>query len=943
MQSDRPRPQPSRSARAGVRSLIVLITVAVAIAAAAAIFIGRRLNRPLHVSTDIIGYPTFHAFNPYVYEQTYYLAVLGFPLIMVAVLVTSIVIWRRLRLPLPTLRPTFPDEPDTIPLSAGREGSAVDMAGSVARVLAVGAVLGLALAVWRGDSDLTVAGDAAAVALIYAIAVAAVALLSSQWAPNRSRLIVRRNIARANVVGATLSLIGPVVAAQVTQVDVAGDGATRHYTWLPASLGIAIVVAGLLVSAWRLRHAGDDAGTVARLERRAVFLVAVPVGLFLLLASLPGVIVKFQAFEDGQGLTTLRLVQQGAFPWRDWATTHGVLEDAVQTLFSSTAVQDSNWGIHAGFTLLIVPACLIALYFLAYRVLGRTWPFLVLLGLMFFDGGYSLAYLRFAFWPLILILLGLVIDRRRPWLAAVLGAVIVAQAVISQETAYCLPGVGLALLGSDASRVDWRRKSARLRGFAMTFWAIAGGAVVTVALLIILVNQHALSDFIRFYTAEAPDHILTGAIPHLPLNGYFGKMALIPIAAMLATIALLATKVWLRRRLNTLDWMLVAAAVLAFLYYPKFLDRADLHVGEAFAAAAPMLVILAAALLKAADPVVRWRWRSPSSITAFRYTVAGLLIAAVVTQWPVSLGQVVSTAPSHFRMVAATEPTIPAIGYAMPQAIDPLLVSDLNTFLHAYMKSGDRIFDFTNEPGLLFYLLDFRPSTAYYTVTVAIRQVVQQDLVDQLRADRPLFVVFAQREVGLPGWDGVPNMVRHYDVSQYLLANYRPFIDVHGQVIYVDKRASLPDPLSLHLPLSTPLISTDLPFRGLSCEWGYSPNYLSVTPPAPPPGQQAITVNLTRDGPTSYLLTLPPGHRWDDYNWFEMNAASSFTASQLQLQDEPPPAGEQRAVTFWTMKGSPSTYRFPIGACSQWPGYGDAPLHLTMTSGQDIGSVRLLP
>jgi hypothetical protein len=294
-------------------------------------------------------------------------------------------------------------------------------------------------------------------------------------------------------------------------------------------------------------------------------------------------------------------------------------------------------------------------------------------------------------------------------------------------------------------------------------------------------------------------------------------------------------------------------------------------------------------------------------------------------------------------MVAATEPSIPAIGYATPQAIDPLLVSDLNTFLHAYMKSGDRIFDFTNEPGLLFYLLDFRPSTAYYTVTVALREVVQQDLVDQLRDDRPLFVVFAQGEVGLPGWDDVPNMVRHYDVSQYLLANYRPFIDVHGQVIYVDKRANVPDPGSLQLRLSTPLIGTDLPFRGLNCDWGYSPNFLSVTPPAPPPGQQAITVNLTRDGPTSYLLTLPPGHQWHDYNWFEMNAASSFTAGKLQLQDQAPPPGEARAVNFWTMNGSPSTYRFPIGACSQWPGYGNAPLHLTMTSGQDIGSVQLLP
>jgi hypothetical protein len=941
----------SRSARAGVRSLIVLIATSVAFAATVAVFIGRRLNVPLHVSTDVIGYPIFHAFNPYVYEETYYLAVIGFPVIALAVLFTAIVIWRRLRLPLPTLRPTFVDEQDAVPLTAARQWSAMDVAGSVARVLAVGAVLGLVVAVGRGDSDITLARDAAAVTLAYVAVVVGVAFLLAQWARGRSWLGVRRHVARANVVGATISLVGPVVAAQVTQVYVVSDRTIHHYTWLPASLGIGIVVAGLLVSAWRLWRADDDAGSLARLERRAVFLVAVPVGLFLLLAYLPAAIAKFEAFEAGQSLTTLRLVQHGAFPWRDWATTHGVLEDALQTLFSSTVIQDSSWGITAGYTLLLAPACLIALYFLAYRVLGHAWPFLLLLGLMFFNGAYPLAYFRFAFWPLILILLGVVIDRRRPWLAALLGAVLVAQAVVSPETAYCVPAVGLAILGSDASRVDWRRSGGRVRGFATAFWTIAGGAAVTVVLLIILLSQHALSDFVRFYTAFVPDHILAGGIPHLPLNGYFRDMVLIPIAAMLAAVALIVTKVWLRRRFNTLDWMLIAAAVLAFLYYPKFLDRADVHVIEAFATAAPMLIILAAALLKAVEPTVVGRWRSRSSITVFRYAVAGLLIVTVVARVPLSLGQVLSTAPSHFRLVAATEPSIPGIGYTEPQAFDPLLVSDLDTLLHAYLQSGDRIFDFTNEPALLFYLLDFRPSTPYYSVSVATRLAVQQDVVDRLRTDRPLFVVFAQdiiglplsAEIGLPTWDYVPNMVRHYDISQYLLANYRPFVDVHRQVIYVDKRAVLPDPGSLHLPLSTPLITTDLPFRGLNCDWGYSPNYLSVTPPAPPPGQEAITVNLTRDGPTSYLLTLPPGHRWDEYSWFEMNAASSFTASTLQLQDQTPPPGEARAVNFWTFNGSPPTYRFPIGACSQWPGYGAAPLHLTMTSGQDIASVRLLP
>ena len=199
---------------------------------------------------------------------------------------------------------------------------------------------------------------------------------------------------------------------------------------------------------------------------QAVFLVAVPVGLFLLLASLPGPLAQFSSFESGQSLTTLRLVQDGLFPWRDWATTHGVLEDALQPLFSSAVVQDSNWGLSVGYSMFIVPFCMLAMYFLAYRVLGRTWPLLAIVGVLLFDPGYQpgIVFLRFAFWPLILILVGAVINRRSRWLAAVLGGILVAQAVVSQETAYCIPAVAVAVLGSDAYRVEWRRRGARFVG-----------------------------------------------------------------------------------------------------------------------------------------------------------------------------------------------------------------------------------------------------------------------------------------------------------------------------------------------------------------------------------------------------------------------------------------------------------------------------------------------
>jgi hypothetical protein len=191
-------------------------------------------------------------------------------------------------------------------------------------------------------------------------------------------------------------------------------------------------------------------------------------------------------------------------------------------------------------------------------------------------------------------------------------------------------------------------------------------------------------------------------------------------------------------------------------------------------------------------------------------------------------------------------------------------------------------------------------------------------------------------------------MVRHYDVSRYLLANYRPFADVDGQTIYVIDTAHIPDPVPLKLPLSQPLVVTDLPFSGYDCDWGYSPNFLSASPasvsPVPPqPGASATSATLERDNQNSIRLIPPAGHQWSDYQWIEVDATSSFTNSTITLADQPNTVGEQRAITFATSTSSPSAYRFPIGACSQWRGYGAAPLHLNMTSPQDIAAIRLLP
>jgi hypothetical protein len=106
-----------------------------------------------------------------------------------------------------------------------------------------------------------------------------------------------------------------------------------------------------------------------------------------------------------------------------------------------------------------------------------------------------------------------VLERKSRWLAATLGAALVIQAVISPETAYCLPAAGLAILAADVYATGWRRSALRLTAFTTTLWTALGGFLVGVVLILLLLSQHALPAFINYYTTFVPGHSLSGPSP----------------------------------------------------------------------------------------------------------------------------------------------------------------------------------------------------------------------------------------------------------------------------------------------------------------------------------------------------------------------------------------------------------------------------------------------
>jgi hypothetical protein len=260
----------------------------------------------------------------------------------------------------------------------------------------------------------------------------------------------------------------------------------------------------------------------------------------------------------------------------------------------------------------------------------------------------------------------------------------------------------------------------------------------------------------------------------------------------------------------------------------------------------------------------------------------------------------------------------------------------------------DSLFDFSNTPLLFHYLLDRKPSTRYFHVSLAVSAKLQEDLIRRLDASKPKLIVFDDDNdlfLSLSNWDGIPNMVRHYDVSQWILDRYRPLLWTHGFTIYArrDVAAAPLPPLRLFEPPTT----HGVPFTVQPCTWGAAPNFLSG-PGMPDDDARAAAVGA-RAHPVSVKgrrvtrFELPRGSHWDDYRWLEVDLGPRGPApGYFFVYDKAGRPSPEREISFQTISGSPRDYVVPVGSCSQWHGYRARGLYLRSTAPEDVTAVRLI-
>jgi hypothetical protein len=849
--------QPSSDSRGEAWRATVRFMISVFGAAGTTRLLWTLVPTKLAINTDIVGYPVFADFNPSRYTYGYLFFVLIFPAL-------SLIIYTILARRGPLQKQVL-DKQNLLPIvSVGETDTLLDESTSddgafrtihsfwtVAKVGLVAATVALEASVIAVRNQRLGSGAYVAGFVLFG-GVLAFGILLSRTSGKRGEHARNgyggrswsMSVAQVNSFAA-LSVI-PLLyfVSRGTNVVIGPRARSVRYPWLPLWLVMLLLLVAFLLWLRGYRKA-RTLPEVLELEAKVLTWVVGPVAFFLVVASLPGAFGPFQAFDDAHFLAAPQLIfQHGLFPWRDIYVLHGLLADVLFGKVGMAVFGNSRWGVGAGFDILVNPMNLLALYVFAAYFCRKNRLVLVLLTLTLATGVLqpALSGTRFMLLPITLILLDQVLRQPGWGRSSLFMSVLFAGTILTPEEALFVPClVGTVALFDLTTHPSHLSMSSRFRG---TWRCLMSGAVLTGVWLVFLTATKSTTAFIDYFLDFASGHGVEGALPtqwslsqDLTVSFYW----VLPTVLCLATFWKVAAKLRRRSSWTTREWVMVGSAACAGIYFPKALERADVgHVFETVVVAIPLLILWSIEILTIGDRKVRsisFHGRRVIETLGLRHAVTGLAVLAVIvgsSEYPtaaVSVSALLRRVPTDFHpsVTQAEVSSAARLGYTLPGSVDLNQIQALNAILHRYAGINAPVFDYANEPGILYYLLNRVPGTRFYYSAIVQTELAQNQVIGDLRHSRPPLVVFDDTTFGLVNYDGVQQSIRSPEVSLYLFGHYRPLLDVQGQLVL------LRDDLFATAPPVPPGDSTsELYFDAPSCTFGDIPNFYSV-----PSGVQA--------------------------------------------------------------------------------------------------------
>ncbi len=801
-----------------VARFLIAVSVSAILCALLARYAAPKLTGP----TDIIGYPTFANFNFELWFWNYRLTVFAFPVFAIIgyALLTrfgplkSRIPWsarRNIELVEPV--PTASVTPEGVPW------------GALARILLPAAVVVAACGSRTGRIDLL----AVATGVFYV----AIAFVAAEMVTRRTQGQRWRALATVNGVGGAIAAVLSLWFVSAHTV-VQSASSVRTWPWMVWWLPAFGVVAIGWWSARQLRGGRDPRDV----ELTLLTVVVGAIALFLAMSVLPGQVTRFQGFDDAVEMAGASVVARGYFPWRDLLFIHGVFPDVLVGSLGRAVFGESIWGVRAIHTVILVPLFWVSSYLFAVWVSRRNPWFLTLVFLSvtslvrpLLDSErltgprWELLWSeRFIGLPLALIVLGETLRRRSVTWAVGLTLMLFVEEILVPETIF-VAGPAFACVVA-AELVHRSRDQSIWTNLRLTRWCVGTGLAATAAWSIFLLTRHALGAFIDYYVVFGPGHNLAGAIPPTGIGLIESAMLVIDIGCVLITVCAVAVKVATRADWEARDWVAVAAAAFVALYVEKALGRFDpTHVWQVFGASLPLVLLWSWRFVAGLGRLLVAWWRERDArLIRFAQPVTAVLLPAIALGFAFA-GPPLGKAGGQHYLTGVNEAAFDRLGYAAPGAVDTGLLRDLDTSIRAYAGDDGPVFDMSNSPGYLFFVLGRVPGTRFLHVSMAIPAYAQRLLIDELKAVRPAVVIYDATSIGMPIWDGITSDVRHYEVSEYILRGWTPVLRTHGILVMARNDLAATKPLPA---LTTPPQTSGLYFSGPPCDWGATPNYLLV-------------------------------------------------------------------------------------------------------------------
>ncbi len=658
-----------------------------------------------------------------------------------------------------------------------------------------------------------------------------------------------------------------------TTVFVASENRTRSLSWLPLSW---VVVPTLMLISFDIRRLLQKRSVaIAALERSRITFLVVPVLLFLFTSHAVGDVNELDVFHHGESLTGGLRWQNGELPWKDFFFNVGFLPAAIVPRISFQLFETSFWGLIVGTELIFIPLLIVSLYLCSAFFARRNVAFLSIIAVFFFfpqkflwsfadvlRGDATLFIFRFI--PLALIGLPILwFVKKRTWTSALcLAASLVVTTILASEMIVYLIAVGLLALIIDL--YDWREgvKPWTHRSLALRL-GLSGAFIVAVA-GVILDQANVLSGFISWWRTFPAGWYLETAVPlNVDLGNYqtpTGILVITPILVLLVGFFV----IWrfrTRRPMTSEDWTILALAIGGALFFRKTTTRPDQHVYQSLIAMLPVLIYViqrgGELLGNLAQPfrAVNIQIQGRAWIWLFIGPLLLLPGAPLVS----ALDQTVTSLPSRVHTVANYPATVQRLGYYADISYVNKVVA-LKDFFKQNFGKQSKVYDFSNSSSLYNFLLAKIPDTQFSYVVQSATAKSQAQVINSMRLQRPEVVVYASAG-GLNEWDQVENAVRHYDISEYILRHYSPWLEYLGETLLIRNDLKLGAGLSPTTPPRPSISQEKRMLRStfdattsesvVTCRWGHAGQFMTTRP-------DSAGIPITRSEVTGVLIL----HGW---------------------------------------------------------------------------------